>query len=77
MSNLIDRQIVIDKLTRVVNRFEAILSNIRRENQDESVCRLCEYDCDTSMGYECPGFDSNDCFVLDEKIREEWTNIDE
>ena len=77
MSDLFDRQTVTDKLTRLVSGFEAILSNIRERNIDDSVCGLCEYDCDTKAGYECPGFESDDCFVLSDKCRKEWMSLDE
>lgn len=77
MGDLISRQTVTDKLTRLINEFEAILSHIREWERNDSVCGLCEYDCGTSAGYECPGFESDDCFVLKDKYRKEWVNLDE
>ena len=67
------------KIKALVNEFEEILSNIREKNVDDSVCGLCEYDADHGIdGYanECPGFERDDCFKLNEKYREEWLNVD-
>lgn len=66
----VSRQAVADKLLRLCNELEGIFANIRMQNQDESVCGLCEYDCPAP--YECPGFDIENCFKLAAEIRHEW-----
>lgn len=77
MSDLIRRSDVADKLTRIINEMEEIFSNIRMKLVDDSVCGLCEYDCDHGIdGYanECPGFEKDDCFKLKDEYRKEWTS---
>lgn len=77
--DLIRRQDAEDKLKRVVNEMEEIFANIREKNCDDSVCGLCEYDADHGLdGYanECPGFEKDDCFKLNEKYRKEWLDLD-
>ena len=71
--DLISRDAVEDKLLKLCNELEGIFSNIRMQNQDESVCGLCEYDCPEP--YECPGFDIEDCFKLADEIRHKWQSI--
>lgn len=73
--DLISRQSAVDKLTRLVNEFEGIMLDIREKNVDDSVCGLCEYDCDHGLdGFanECPGFERDDCFKLKDEYRKEW-----
>ena len=78
MRDQIDRQTVKYKLTALVNEFEDILSHIREDNVDDSVCGLCEYDgAYIGQSGECPGFEKDDCFVLKEKYRQEWERIDD
>ena len=60
-----------------LNELEAIFSDIREKNVDDSVCGLCEYDCDHGLdgcANECPGFERDDCFKLKEEYRNEWIN---
>lgn len=79
MSVLINRTKAEDKLKRLVIEMEEIFANIREKNVDDSVCGLCEYDCDHGLdGYtnECPGFEKNDCFKLNEKYKEEWLDLE-
>jgi len=67
-----------DKLTRLINEFEMILSDVREKEVDDSVCGLCEYDADHGMdGYanECPGFERDDCFKLKDEYRKEWMSM--
>lgn len=74
-SDCISRHHVEIKLKELVNEMEEIFSHIREKNVDDSVCGLCEYDCDHGLdGYanECPGFEKDDCFKLKEKYRSEW-----
>lgn len=79
-NDMISRQAVRYKLAALVNEFEEILSHIREREVDDSVCGLCEYD-GAYIGQsgdwcnECPGFDKDDCFKLNEKFRNEWTDI--
>lgn len=74
----ISEQDMTDKLTRLINEFEMILSDIREKEVDDSVCGLCEYDTDHGMdGYanECPGFERDDCFRLKDEYRKEWMSM--
>ena len=66
----VSREAVEDKLFKLCNELEGIFANIRMQNQDESACGLCEYDCPSP--YECPGFDIEDCFKLAYEIRHKW-----
>lgn len=66
----VSRQAVADKLLRLCNELEGIFANIRMQNQDESVCGLCEYDCPAP--FECPGVDIENCFKLAYEIRHKW-----
>lgn len=80
MDDLISRHHVEIKLKELVNEMEEIFSNIREKNVDDSVCGLCEYDCDHGLdGFanECPGFEKDDCFKLNEKYRSEWISTKE
>jgi hypothetical protein len=64
-------------INEFLNELEMIFSDIREKNVDDSVCGLCEYDCDHGLdGYanECPGFEKDDCFKLKEEYRNEWIN---
>ncbi len=73
--DVISREAVEDKLLRLCNELEGIFSDIREKNVDDSVCGLCEYDCDHGLdGYanECPGFETDECFKLADQIRHEW-----
>lgn len=59
----------------MIDELEEIFSEIREKHVDDSVCGLCEYDCDHGLdGFanECPGFDCDDCFKLKDEIRREW-----
>lgn len=74
----ISEQDMTDKLTRLINEFEMILSDIREKEVDDSVCGLCEYDADHGMdGYanECPGFERDDCFKLKDEYRKQWMSM--
>ena len=74
----ISEQDMTDKLTRLINEFEMIMSDIREKEVDDSVCGLCEYDADHGMdGYanECPGFEKDDCFRLKDEYRKQWMSM--
>lgn len=74
----ISEQDMTDKLTRLINEFEMILSDVREKEVDDSVCGLCEYDADHGMdGYanECPGFERDDCFKLKDEYRKQWMSM--
>ena len=61
--------------TRLIDELEEIFSDIREKHVDDSVCGLCEYDCNHGLdGYanECPGFERDDCFKLKDEIKREW-----
>lgn len=78
MNDLISLEEVNKWVDKLINELELIFSDIREKNVDDSVCGLCEYDCDHGIdGFanECPGFEKDDCFKLKESIKEEWTDI--
>ena len=78
MSDLISRQAAEGKLKKVVDEMALIFSDIREKNVDDSVCGLCEYDCDHGIdgcSNECPGFERDDCFNLKEEYQKEWTDL--
>lgn len=61
-------------VTDLLNEFEELCKAIREEHGDDSVCGYCEYDsgmCGEDW-IECPGFESNECFVLKKAFREEY-----
>ena len=77
MDSLISRQVAIDAINKLIDRFERILRDIRETNEDESVCGLCEYDgafigVSGDWCNECPGFDKADCFKLSDERRKKW-----
>ena len=77
-TDCISRQAAEEKLKKVVDEMALIFADIREKNVDDSVCGLCEYDCDHGIdGYanECPGFERDDCFKLKEEYQKEWTNL--
>ena len=79
MNDLISRAKAEDKLKRVVTEMEQIFAHIRERNVDDSVCGSCEYDTDHGIdGFanECPGFERDDCFKLNEKYRKEWLDLE-
>ena len=78
MSDLISRQAAEEKLKKVVDEMALIFADIREKNVDDSVCGLCEYDCDHGIdgcANECPGFERDDCFKLKEEYRKGWTDL--
>ena len=71
----ISRQAVEDKLLRLCNELEGIFADIRMKEGDDCVCGLCEYDTDHGIdgsAFECPGFETDECFKLADEIRHEW-----
>ena len=54
--------------------FEALCKYVRECTGDDIVCGLCEYDAGTvgEEPIECPGFESNECFVLKESLRKQY-----
>ena len=76
----ISREASKDKLAKLINEMEIIFSDIREKNVDDSVCGLCEYDCDHGIdgyAYECPGYEKDDCFKLKDEYRKEWVDTSE
>lgn len=74
----ISRKAVQTRLKEIINEMETIFADIREREVNDSVCGLCEYDCDHGLdGYanECPGFEKDDCFKLNEKYKAEWLDI--
>ena len=58
----------------LLNELEELCKYVREIHGDDTVCGYCEYDA----GYigegpvECPGFVSNECFVLKKSFRKEY-----
>ena len=59
--------------------FEALCKYVRECTGDDIVCGFCEYDAGTvgEEPMECPGFESNECFVLKESLRRQYERYDE
>ena len=59
--------------------FEALCKYVRECTGDDIVCGLCEYDAGTvgEEPIECPGFESNECFVLKESLRKQYEMYDQ
>lgn len=58
----------------LLNELEQLCKYVREIHGDDTVCGFCEYDA-CSIGeepVECPGFESNECFVLKNSIRKEY-----
>lgn len=74
---MISRQLALQELNSLIDRFEQILRNIRKANGNDSVCGMCEYN-GSYIGQsgnwcnECPGFNEEDCFKLSDKCRKRW-----
>lgn len=58
--------------------FEELCKYVRECTGDDIVCGLCEYDAGTvgEEPMECPGFESNECFVLKESLRKQYEMYD-
>ena len=58
----------------LLEEFEDLCKYIREVTGGDLVCGLCEYDAGTvgEEPMECPGFDSNECFVLKESLRKQY-----
>lgn len=54
--------------------FEELCKYVRECTGDDIVCGFCEYDAGTvgEEPMECPGFESNECFVLKESLRKQY-----
>lgn len=76
---LIDADIAEERIGNLLQLLEETCKDIRETHGDDSVCGLCEYDADFSIGEngdymnECPGFDSDDCFCMKKSIVEKYT----
>lgn len=59
--------------------FEALCKYVRECTGDDIVCGLCEYDAGTvgEEPMECPGFETNECFVLKESLRKQYEMYDQ
>lgn len=64
---------------RLLKDFEALCKYVRECTGDDIVCGLCEYDAGTvgEEPMECPGFESNECFVLKESLRKQYEMYDQ
>ena len=58
----------------LIEEFEELCKYIREVTGGDLVCGLCEYDAGTvgEEPMECPGFESNECFVLKESLRKQY-----
>ena len=58
----------------LLEEFEELCKYIREVTGGDLVCGLCEYDAGTvgEEPMECPGFESNECFVLKESLRKHY-----
>ena len=63
----------------VLKDFEELCKYVRECTGDDIVCGLCEYDAGTvgEEPMECPGFESNECFVLKESLRKQYEMYDQ
>lgn len=63
----------------MLEEFEALCKYVRECTGDDIVCGLCEYDAGTvgEEPMECPGFESNECFVLKESLRKRYEMYDQ
>ena len=63
----------------LLEEFENLCKYIREVTGSDMVCGLCEYDAGTvgEEPMECPGFESNECFVLKESLRKYYETFDE
>ena len=59
--------------------FEELCKYVRECTGDDIVCGFCEYDAGTvgEEPIECPGFESNECFVLKESLRKQYEMYDQ
>ena len=77
-SEYMRKDVVEKKLTKLIDEMEEIFADIRERLVDDSVCGLCEYDCDhgiSGFANECPGFDMDDCFKLSDEVRKKWMEV--
>ena len=70
------------RIKSLVNTIGDICKNSRDRHVDDGHCGLCEYD-GAYIGVtgdwmnECPGFDTNDCFVLSKEFRNKYIDWSE
>lgn len=64
----------MSKTNELLKEFEELCKFVREVHSDDTVCGYCEYDCGTvgEEPMECPGFESNECFVLKESLRKQY-----
>lgn len=62
---------LLDVICNARELYEDTCKSIRESTVETYVCGMCKWDCDTSITEcgepvcECPGFDKDDCFELD------------
>lgn len=63
----------------LLEEFEDLCKYIREVTGSDLVCGLCEYDAGTvgEEPIECPGFESNECFVLKDSLRKAYSNVEQ
>lgn len=59
-----------EKVGKLVEIIEEICSDVRERHGGDDVCGLCEYDGPEWM--ECPGYETDECFVLKKEFRDEY-----
>ena len=57
------------KVRNLVELVYEICSDVRERHGGDAVCGLCEYDGPEWM--ECPGYETDECFVLKKEFRNE------
>ena len=71
LEQLKEKDEIIDKLYKTLDE---VCKDVRETYGNDDVCGLCQYD-GAYKGYsgdwmnECPGFDSDECFCMSNKIR--------
>lgn len=58
----------------LLNELEELCKMVREIHGDDTVCGYCEYDAGFigEEPVECPGFESNECFVLKKSFCKEY-----
>lgn len=70
------------RIKSLLDTIEDICKNSRERHVDDEHCGLCEYDGayvgeSGEWANECPGFDTDDCFVLSKEFRNKYIDWSE
>lgn len=63
-------QAAIENIEELLDCIQEICADQRERHGDDSVCGLCEYD--GLEWQECPGFESDECFLLRHDFRAKY-----